>query len=259
MTSAWLSARDLAASGLRLFCFPHAGSGAAGFYRWKRLLPASVAVCPVLLPGREARLREPLLPAIESVVEALSTEGVAYTDTPYAVFGHSMGALLAYEWVRRLAAAGLPQPVCLFCSGRNAPSMQSGHTGLHRLPDAAFVEELKARYGGEPETLLGDTELRALFLPILRNDLQLVESYAHVPGERLRCALRAMAGSDDRSVYDEGLARWGELTTGSFAARTLAGDHFYTFGQGEAELLRFIAETLAELSSAAPSTNPEGA
>lgn len=252
----WLSARDLDAPGLRLFCLPHAGSGAAGFYRWKRLLPGSLAVCPVLLPGREARLAESSRTDGTTLVQELHEEAGKHLRRPYAVFGHSMGALLAYEWMRRIAADGLPGPVCLFASGRNAPAMASGHTGLHRLEADTFVRELKRRYGGEPEAVLADPELRDVFLPILRSDLQLVESYIWQPGPPLACDVRALAGEHDSSVSGDGMERWSETSAGSFASRRFAGDHFYHFGAGQAELLRFLSETLERFSSAAPSSSP---
>ena len=281
----WISPRDLDAPGVRLFCLPHAGSGAAGFYRWKRLLPASIAVCPVLLPGREARLGRPALTDWVSIVDELAAQVGPHVDRPYAIFGHSMGALLAYEWARR----AVPAPLCLFASGRKAPQMETSHRGLHRLPEDQFVRELKRRYGGEPEALLADPELRDVFLPILRSDLQVVESYDWEPGPGLAFEVCAMAGLEDRSVSDEGLARWGELidvsspqTYGSsdqiieilrsaqdddfhggavhpwgthssagFVSCRFAGDHFYHFGAGQVELLRFIAETMERLSSEA--------
>jgi len=252
----WLSPRDLAVPGLRLFCLPHAGSGAAGFYRWKRLLPDSVAVCPVLLPGREARLGEPSLLEIGAIVDQLHTHAAPHLDRPYAIFGHSMGALLAYEWARRIAGAGLPMPAYLFVSGRNGAQMGPGHAALHRLEPEALVRELKLRYGGEPEALLADPELRDVFLPILRGDLQAVETYAWVQEDGLRCNLRAFAGENDCSVSAEGLSRWGELTAGRFVSRRFPGDHFYHFGAGQMELLRVIVQNLTSLASEAPSSSP---
>ena len=130
----WVSERDLGGGeGVRLFCLPHAGSGAAAFYRWKRVLPDGVKVCPVLLPGREVRLGEPSERRVLDVVEGLQAEIAGELERPYAIFGHSMGALLAYEWARRIAADGLPGPLKLFVSGRNAPQLMIGHRELHKL------------------------------------------------------------------------------------------------------------------------------
>ena len=174
----WFSARDLSRPcAVRLFCLPHAGSGATSYYRWRRVLPGSVAVCPVMLPGREMRLAEPSLPDAGALADALMAASADVLDRPYAIFGHSMGALLAYEWTVRIAAAGLPGPVRLFASGRNAPQIPYTHAVLHRLGEEDFVEALRTRYGGLPEGFLADPEMREVFLPILRADLRLVETY----------------------------------------------------------------------------------
>jgi medium-chain acyl-[acyl-carrier-protein] hydrolase len=234
----WVSERDLESDGIRLFCLPHAGSGAAGFYRWKRLLPEPIRVCPVLPPGREVRLAETPLLRIEQVVDGLQAEvGPLLRETPYAIFGHSMGALLAFEWARRIAEHGLPEPHMLFVSGRNAPRI-SARRVLHRLPDEAFVEALQHRYGGVPDGFLEDAELREVFLPILRADLEVVETYAFEAGGALRCPVMSLAGEQDGSVSEIGLAAWAETTSGPFSSRRIMGDHFFHLGAGQAELLQ---------------------
>jgi medium-chain acyl-[acyl-carrier-protein] hydrolase len=243
----WLSERDIRAGAtMRLFCLPHAGSGTAAFYRWKRQLPAGIDVCPVLLPGREVRMLEPSIKDAERLVSQLNESVAPYLDVPYAIFGHSMGALLAYEWALR------QEPVCLFVSGREAAHLPFGHRELHRLNDEAFVAELRRRYGGMPEEFLADAELREVFLPILRADLTLVETYRHGADRSLKCPVMAFAGEDDRSVSEAGLLGWGELTTGSFVARRFAGDHFYHSGSGQTALLEAISERLTRVGPPPP-------
>ena len=226
---------------MRLFCLPHAGAGAAGFYRWKRAMPPGIDVCPILLPGREVRFGEPSLTHAQELVEQLATAVDPYLDVPFALFGHSMGALLAYAWALRL---GDHAPARLFVSGRNAPHQPFDHRDLHLLDDAAFVAELRRRYGGMSEDLLVDPELRAIFLPILRSDLRVVETYRHAADRLLGCPVDAFAGTDDLSVSQTGLAGWGELTHAGFALQRLPGGHFYHVGAGHAELLRVIEERL---------------
>lgn len=241
----WLSKRDIQSGArMRLFCLPHAGSGAAGFYRWRQLLPAGVDVCPVWLPGREVRLAEPSLQDATALVDQLIAVAEPYLDVPFALFGHSMGALLAYEFAVRLQAARLRGPEWMFVSGREAPHLPFVHRELYRLGDEAFVAELRRRYGGMPEGFLADAELREVFLPILRADLRLVESYRHGERPLLRCPIDAFAGKSDSSVSDDGLAAWVTLTTGAFAWRRLPGDHFFHAGPGQPELLRLISERL---------------
>jgi len=251
----WLSQRDLRAGAParaqpRLFCLPHAGSGAAAFYRWKREL-AAVDVCPVLLPGREMRLAERSMDDAVALVDALTVATAPYLDVPYAIFGHSMGALLAYAWALRIQERQLRAPVCLFVSGRNAAHLPFGHRDLHRLDDAAFVAELRRRYGGMPVDFMAEADLRALFLPILRADLRLVETYRHGAEALLNCPVMAFAGEDDPSVSDAGLVGWGELTRGEFAVLRFDGDHFYHVGAGQSALLTAIA---ARIVPASPSS-----
>ena len=245
MTGRWISSRDLLrAAPVRLFCLPHAGSGAAGYYRWRRLLAGRVDVCPVLLPGREARLSEPCVETVDEMVAALMTE-VELSSEPYAIFGHSMGALLGYAWAVALAEAGARAPECLFVSGREAADRGTGAGVLHTLPDAAFVEALRERYGRTTPGVLEEPELRELFLPILRADLKVVETYTHRAAPALKTAVCALAGEDDSSVSDAGLATWKNLTGDEFSCKRLPGDHFYHFGGGQGELLRIIETRLA--------------
>jgi surfactin synthase thioesterase subunit len=198
-----------------------------------------------MLPGREVRLGERPMFTAEQIVEGLHTEvGPRLGETPFAIFGHSMGTLLGLEWARRIAADGLPGPKQLFVSGRNAPQALFPHRGLHRLGDEAFVAELNTRYGGLPDGFLDDDELRGVFLPILRADITVVETYEFQAGERLRCPIMGFAGIDDQSVSEVGLEAWREITAGEFSWRRFSGDHFYHLGSGKGELLAAVAGTL---------------
>jgi len=246
----WLGAGDMLSTvGMRLFCLPHAGSGTAAFYRWKRLLAPGILVCPIHLPGRERRLAEPLLDQADVLVSELLAATASLLGHPYAIFGHSMGALLAYEWARQIAAAGLPAPACLFVSGRNAPHTQPEHCEIHTLADSAFVHELGTRYGGMPCDFLDDPDLRRLFLPILRADLKLVETYAHDSTQLLTCAIFAAAGANDRSVSTAGLQAWASVTDGTTEMFRYAGDHFYHLASGGDTLLDNIKARLDHHSS----------
>ena len=190
------------------------------------MLAGSVNVCPVMLPGREVRLGEPLEVRVEEIVERLQAEVKGELTQPYAIYGHSMGALLAYAWARRIAEDHLPAPLGLVVSGRNAPQTSPGRRVLHELGDEEFVEALRAQYGGVPQGFLEDDDLREVFLPILRADLEVVETYRFEAGELLTCPVRAFAGGEDQSVSDEGLVKWGEVTSKETSTARLPGDHF---------------------------------
>ena len=243
----WLSHRDVAARGqVQLFCLPHAGSGASGFYRWKRLLPESIAVCPVLLPGRESRLGEPPLRSVAEIVSRMHAELRPHLANPYAIFGHSMSSLIAFEWARLIEREGLPSPLRLFVSGRNAPQLTLGHRELHRRDEEEMLRELGRLYGGNADILLAEPELRELYVPILRADLAAVENYQFFAGASAQCPVRAYAGADDRSVSAQGLDDWSQVASRSFASKRFPGDHFYHLGEGQSELL---AEIVRELTA----------
>jgi medium-chain acyl-[acyl-carrier-protein] hydrolase len=231
---------------MRLFCLPHAGGGATAFRSWTAELPAFVQLCSVLLPGRETRLSEPLYTEIGPLVDAMDRELRPWLDIPYAVFGHSMGALLAFEWVRKLQREGCPTPACLFLSGRRAPDRSGDTSFLHALPNGEFVKELTRVYNGIPQELLDNEELMDVFLPILRADIAVVESYRFQPGDPLVCPITVFSGMNDPSVsWDELLAWNRQARQRQFAMQVFPGGHFYPQGP----LLQAISATLNELRS----------
>src|SRR3984957_7817499 len=173
----WLPVRPPPEPGVRLFCFPHAGAGALAYREWSRLLPPAIQVLPVLPPGRETRFWEAPYTRIEPYVEDLAAALAPELRAPYALFGHSLGALVAFELARRLRAAGLAAPVHLFVSGRIAPPLTEYRRILHRLPASDLARELAA-LGGIPDDIdLGDHRLGYL-LAALRADLTVNEKYA---------------------------------------------------------------------------------
>jgi medium-chain acyl-[acyl-carrier-protein] hydrolase len=180
---------------------------------------------------------------LEPLVDALARELQPWLDIPYVVFGHSMGALLAFEWVRRLQRERHPMPACVFLSGRGAPDVQSRVSLLHPLPDHEFVAELTRLYNGIPEEFLQNTEIMDIFLPILRADIAVVESYRFREDEPLDCPITVFAGRQDASVNWDQLLAWKRQTRRRFAMQLLPGGHFYP----HPPLLQAISATLAEL------------
>jgi medium-chain acyl-[acyl-carrier-protein] hydrolase len=228
---------------MRLFCLPHAGGGAIGFRAWSAAMPASVQVCPVLLPGREMRRAEPAYADLETLVDAIATQLQPWLDLPFAIFGHSMGSLLAFEWVRRLERGGQSMPEWLFLSGRRAPDSPPDGNHLHALPDSQFLEQLTSLYQGIPQEILRDPELMEVFLPILRADISVVESYGYEEDEPLDCPITVFAGTQDASVTWDQLLDWKRQTRQRFAVQLLPGGHFYP----QEPLLQTISETLTGL------------
>ena len=240
----WLQSRALSANPrVRLFCLPHAGGGATVYHPWTAELPPFVQVCPVLLPGRETRLTEALFTQIEPLVDALNRELRPWLDIPFAIFGHSMGALLAFEWTRRLQREGHPMPGWIFLSGRRAPDTPDDTSHLHSLPDRDFVEQLTRRYNGIPQEFLENNALMDVFLPVLRADIAVVESYSFHEDEPLDCPFTVFAGAKDKSVSWDQLFAWKRHTRRRFHMQILPGGHFYP----QRPLLQTISNTLTGL------------
>lgn len=212
---------------LRLFCFPYAGTGATAFFPWSKLLPPQIEFCLIHLPGREKRLRETPYTRLTPLVEALTDAFHSYLDKPFTFFGHSMGALVCFELARQLRRDYAVQPVHLFVSGRRAPQLPDPNPPLHPLPDSAFLQEIQRRYNGLPEIILQDPELKQLFLPILRADLTVIETYVHQPEIPLDCPISVFGGRQDKLATEEDLAAWRDQTQGPFSLRMFTGNHFF--------------------------------
>ncbi|GGP51590.1 thioesterase II family protein [Saccharothrix coeruleofusca] len=242
MTGDWITGSGAGGDApVLLFCVPHAGGGGGFFRPWAEALRPDVRVLPVVLPGRERRLRERPLTRAEDIVGPLARAVARRVDRPFAVLGHSMGSVLAYEVARRLESEG-HHPLCLFASGRRAPHLPARRPPLHPLPEAEFLDQV-GRLNGTPPEVLRDAGLRALFTPSLRADFEVNETYAPLPGPPLRCRVSALVGGADPEADLEEVAAWRHATTGEFTLRVFHGDHFYLKG-APAELLAAIRADL---------------
>lgn len=232
---------------VRLFCFAHAGGGSALFRAWAASLPSNVDVCPVVLPGRESRIREMPYNRMEQLVGPLFEALRRHADRPYALFGHSLGAAVAWEIARRFSAAGCPEPAVLFVSGRRAPQLPTSRRRFSDLPDDAFLAEL-AKLNGTPPEVLDQRGLVELFLPGLRADFELNECYRPLAGPRLSCPVSALLGDADPEVDPAEMDAWREATSGAFTIRVFDGDHFYLKGP-RPEVLDAVREDIGAFTS----------
>ena len=223
----WLAYRRVRADAvLRLFCFPYAGGSATAFRGWDAGLPSKVELCAVQLPGRESRLADAPFTRMVELVGVLAQVLHPVLDRPFALFGHSIGARVAFELARRLRALKMPQPVHLFVSGSHAPHLRDPWGPFHVLPDAQLIQELRGM-GGTPEEILEHNDLMRLLLPVLRADFELNETYIFSPNEALDCRISAFSGLNDTTVPREAVEAWREHTRVDFNCRIFDGGHFF--------------------------------
>lgn len=235
---------------LRLFCFPYAGGGVSTFHSWSTQLPGEVEVCPVQLPGRELRLSEPPFTSLFPMVETLARVLVPDLDVPFAFFGHSMGGLISFELTRRLRKERKPSPVHLFVSGYRAPQLPDPDPPIHQLPEDELLAELR-KIDGTPEDILREPELMNLFLPLLRADFAVCETYVYAGETPLDCPITAFGGVQDGKVSRKELAAWRNQTSGSFNLYMFPGNHFFL--QSERALFlqvltRALTQTLEQIT-----------
>ncbi|MEU2338127.1 alpha/beta fold hydrolase [Streptomyces sp. NPDC006654] len=229
-------------AGVRLLCLPYAGGAAPFYLPFARALAPDVDVLSVQYPGRQDRQREACVDSVAGLADALVGEVVPWTDRPLALFGHSMGASVAFELALRLERLGR-RPLVVFVSGRTAPSRPRGST-VHLRDDAGLVAEILSLGGTDPR-VFEDEDLRRLVLPALRSDYRAAETYRSTPGSRLAAPLRALVGADDPHAPVDTVRAWEEHTEGGFGLRTYPGGHFYL-----AEGMEFVArEVMGQISA----------
>ncbi len=237
----WLVRRHRAPAGeRRLFCFHHAGGNANQFVPWSNWLPPGTEVVGIQMPGRGLRLREPLLTAADALIHTLGGVLAGELDErPFGFFGHSMGALLAFEMARWLAAQGLPEPAHLFVSGRAAPHLPLRMVPIDHLPDADMVAAL-GRLGGVDDVLLQNPELLQLFLPMIRADLLLHRSHPHRVAPALRCPITALASDGDALCSVDDMRAWQRHSAAGFELRMFEGGHFFFHKQPQHHVPKFF-------------------
>lgn len=224
--SDWILSTHNETANYRLFCFPHAGSGAIKYLKWSQHFDKRIEICPVMLPGREYRLNEPLIDDYKVMVDAIF-DGIKdkLAEKRYSFFGHSMGSILVYELTKRIEKANLPKPDVVFLSGSTLTDRVSS-LDWKTVGDDEIAKYLVAM-GGTPKELVDKPSLRELYFPILRSDHQLVTSYHYMPEKLLDgTPIRAFAAKDDIIVnvkYTENIAS----LTDDFKISYFTGGHFF--------------------------------
>lgn len=246
-----LRPRPVAGAKYRLYCFPFAGVGPSVYRPWLESLPPEIEARFVQLPGREGRWREAPMTQMAEIAPAVTDALRSELDMPFIFYGHSLGALTAFEVTRRLRASGGPLPVHLFVGAHRAPHLPNPHPEMRHLADDAFVEELRQRYDGIPQAVLDNPELLELMLPCLRADFQAYETYRYTDDEPLPCPISAFGGEVDRYVRPPEIAGWRDQTTGRFRMRLLTANHFFVQSE-KARVLSAIQEDLVQAATGAP-------
>ena len=212
---------------MTLFCLPYAGGSSAIFYDWKKLMPSSIKLEPIELKGRGKRFNEGHYNNLDEAVNDIFLHvksKIIFSE--YAIFGHSMGSLLAYELYYKILREGLNKPCHIFFSGHAAPSAAKVKKNLHLLSDDEFIKEVMA-LGGMPEELKDNEEIIQLILPNLRNDFRITESYIYTEKEsKIDCDITIFNGKDDDMTLDDILS-WKVHSKGKTAIHNFKGNHFF--------------------------------
>jgi medium-chain acyl-[acyl-carrier-protein] hydrolase len=212
------------AARLCLLCFPFAGGGPAFFYPWMRSLPPDIAVRALHLPGRATRIVEPAVTDLRTLVPRLMAALLPLSHLPLVFFGHSNGALIAYELAR--AAGDRLDLRQLVLSSKAAPQVTAEELVRHRLSDGELIAELR-RFGGMPEELLGNPEFMQVMLPTIRADFQLSETHIFEESQPLAVAAQLWWGERDTLVKPADVRRWQELLARPASLHGFEGGHFY--------------------------------
>ena len=226
---------------LRLFCIPYAGGNAQAFHKWGAHFKRD-ELFSMQLPGRAFRIREPCIRDCSQMINAMMKEMDPHLDTPFALYGHSMGALLAFELARGLRRTNRPSPQGLIVSGRRAPQVGGAGPVSFDTPDNEFWGAIGKLYG-TPKTLLDSPDLQAMLLPTFRADFELLGKWTYEEEAPLECPIWAMGGDSDPGICVDAIKGWEEQTSAEFQHRIFAGGHMF-IQQKEAELLPLIQQAL---------------
>ncbi len=226
-----------------LLTLPCAGASATMYLRWRRLLPDWIRIVPVELPGRGSRLAEPSESDFESLVARLCDEQAVAMHARHAVFGHSMGALLAYGLAQRQRALARPLPLAVFAAGSPAPARRDPQRFAGKDNDAALIADLR-RQGGTPEEVFSSPEMLRLTLDALSADYRVCQSFCHAVQPPLPVPLHVLAGRQD-DIAAEPMEAWRQEAGGTFSLSWFDGGHFF-IRQQEHQVLQALVRLLEQ-------------
>ncbi len=217
---------------LRLFCLPPAGAGALQYLRWQPALPADVEVCPVMLPGREARWSEPPARSLTEVAGAVAGALTDLPARPFALFGFSMGSWVAFEVTRELRRRGAPLPRHLLLASRRAPGVRPP-ARLSLLPERDLIALIQTNYGALPAAVLQSPELLQSVLRTVRADFEMLETYELAEEQSLPVPITTFRGQLDSTVSTADLSAWARHSSQPCTHHELPGGHFFDRHSGD--------------------------
>ncbi|MTJ51626.1 thioesterase [Anabaena sp. UHCC 0253] len=230
---------------IRLFCLPYAGGSATVFRTWPDYLPSSIEVCPLELPGRGRQMRLPLYTKMQLLVKEIAQNISPYLDKPFAIFGHSMGGLVSFELTRLLRSDYGLTPLHLFIAARNAPQVTPTKKPIYNLPDPEFWQEIR-NFNGTPDDVMKNTEIMKLFLPILRADFTVLDTYIYTHQPAFDFPISVFGGLKDQEFTDYELEAWCEQTIAPFSLQMIDGDHFF-INKARNILLKSVIQSLQDI------------
>ncbi len=230
-------------AGVRMICFPYAGAGATIYRAWGKLLDPRIECFAIQPPGRGTRFSEDLLTNVGEYARQASAAILSLpTDRPIVLFGHSLGALAAYETAVHMKQVGRLID-CLVVSGRQAPDMPSKREPISHLHNDAFIKNM-ATYNGTPPEVLASQDLLELLLPMIKADFSMSENYSARPGVRLSCRVLALGAMDDDWLDEDSIDAWKKVTSGEFQTQWFEGDHFYLNHHAE-KLVAYLSQNFS--------------
>lgn len=229
---------------IKLFCFPYAGGSTASYKKWKKYLHDSIDLCPVELAGRGNRCKEPYYNNLDDVLnDVFDLIKIHIKNSQYALLGHSMGSVIAYELSYKITISGYNKPMHLFISGRQAPQIQKDCKSVYQLPDEEFKNEI-LKLGGTSSNFFEHKELTDIFLPLLRADYRIVDNYIYTEkNKKLDCDITVFNGNEDNMSLED-IYGWREHTKNEFNVYNFKGGHFF-INENEEQIVNIINQTLA--------------
>jgi surfactin synthase thioesterase subunit len=222
----WVTKKISQQAAIRLFCFPFAGGGASCFSDWNKFLGDDIAVCSVQLPGRESRFHEPRFTSFKDLIDELYDQLVPYLEQPYAFYGHSLGALIAYSLTYQCYLDQSPLPLALFVGAHCAPHLPHSFPSCKNM-NFQEIRDFLLKFGGFPQEIVNSPEWMEVLLPIVRDDFLVCESYNSRTIEALPCPLFSFGGLLDKMVSYQDILAWRCHTTQQFESYFYSGGHFF--------------------------------